>query len=637
MLRTDMYFLLRNYAERVKSPYINIGEFVNFTEKSSGQAETASGVKAQLMDEIPALVESGHCVMVTDAKESGVFVTAYFRERVADAYNDIDKTPGIPFPDATSLKMRVPGNCVHSVSLTADMGVFFGVKKADGEIDGRLSSLPDPQEIIRIHLPDKCGTTLMPAFMIPRRLMEISLMKVGHFLQSSNNKEYMLNKMNSLMHDTKQGMKDFFDKIITNPSDCLSEMERVADFPYLFWTYFCPLVKNDMGRKKDLYPEDTAVLQAVRIIEICSGFYRSIAARKRDLEAAFKILEDRMDNPPYRYTMEEISSFTNEKGIYLLKTYTWEELQAYVKRASGESKNGLLPEWLIMKAVDGKRCFVKKTYYLSICTGMISEVRPLIKEVITDRWTTITKEFSKEAAMDSEAEFNKLLEKQTKIINPALSEILGDPKLFLLYSELERANAVPKYSRIIKDNALIPYSGLYSIKRRDMLTDVRLAIPFWYSIPIIVAIIAFFRGSKRKKGAVVQTATAIPNSTGVSYIPSERDNTEVQKIISAIESTIVPKNRTPDEYLAELEKRWSGLLDINDRQDRISGVNALARENLRDITRTRKQMKGITREKLREMSSFIVTGNAALKTFKDRESLRLYIELYMLKLMANRQ
>jgi hypothetical protein len=633
-----MYFLLRNYAERIKSPYISIGEFVNFTEKNPGMVEGCVDAKDLFWDEVPALTQSGHCVLVTDPKESGVFITSYFRERIAEVYKDIDKTPESPFPDAVSLKMKIPPNCVHSINLNTDMGIFFGVKKDDGETAGptvgRLGHLPDPQEIIKIHFPDKCGTTLMPASLIPRRLMEIALSKVGHYLRNRNNKEYMMNKLISLMHDTEQGVRDFFDKIMMNPSDCLEEMERATEFPYLFWTYFCPLVKNDMGRKKDLFPEDIAILQAVRVIEVGSGFYRSIAAKKRDLEAAFKILEACMDNPPHRYTMEEISGFTNEKGVYLLKIYSYEELQAYVKKAAGESKNGLLPEWLTMRASDGRRCFVKKPYYFPICIGMISEVRPQIKRIITDRWTSMIKDFSDEAAMESEVEFNKLLEKQTRIINPILWEMLGEPKLRLLYGELEREGPVPKYSRIVKDNVLIPYSSLYSLKRKELLTDVRLAVPFWYSIPIIAAIMAFFMKPGKKKGGVTQRNT--PNIAGGPSPVYEKVNAELQGIISSIEEAIVPNNKTPDEYLADLEKRWSGLLEKKDRQDLLSGVQALVRDNMRQDIKTRKQKKNLNRDKLREMSSLLVSGNPVLQKLRDRESLRLYIELYILKLMSGR-
>jgi hypothetical protein len=634
MSRPDMYALLRSYAERIKSPYINIGEFVNFSDKNPDWAEGANEVRDRFVDEIPILTENGQCALVKDGKESGVFITAYFRERILAAYTDIEKTPESPFPGTVTLKIKVPENCVHSISLTTDLGVFFGVKENEDEIGlsiGRLNHLPDPQDIIRIHFPDKCGSALVPVFMIPRRLMEMSLSKIGHYLSVSNNKEYLLNKMNSLIPDAGQGIREFFDKIMMSPADCISEMERVIDFPYLFWTHFCPQIKNDMGRKKELYPEDIAVLQAVRIVEVCSGFYRSIAARKRDIEAAFKIVETYMENPPYRYTMEDISAFTNDQGVFLLKIYSREELQAYVKRATTESKNGLLPEWITMKAGDGRRCFVKKPYYFSICIEMISEVRSQIKGIIFDRWTKIIKDFSKEASMESEVEFNKLLEKHTRIINPALWELLGDPKLLLVYDELERNGDVPKHARIVKNNTLIPYSGLYSLKRRELVSDVRLAIPFWYSIPIIVSIIAFFKKPKKKKGAAAKDT----DNTDALLAVSEKENSELQSYISSMEAEIVPRGKTPEEYLSELEKRWSGLFDKKDRHDRISGVKALVRDHLREM-KARKENRNFTRERLREISAVIVTGNPALKTFKDRESLRLYIELYMLKLMGNR-
>jgi hypothetical protein len=108
-----MYVLLRNYAERIKSPYISIGEFVNFAEKHPGMVEGDVDAKDLFWDEVPGLTASGNCVLVTDAKDSGIFITAYFRDQVAQAYQDIEKTLDSPFPNATSLNMKIPGNCIR--------------------------------------------------------------------------------------------------------------------------------------------------------------------------------------------------------------------------------------------------------------------------------------------------------------------------------------------------------------------------------------------------------------------------------------------------------------------------------------------------------------------------------------------
>jgi hypothetical protein len=98
----------------------------------------------------------------------------------------------------------------------------------------------------------------------------------------------------------------------------------------------------------------------------------------------------------------------------------------------------------------------------------------------------------------------------------------------------------------------------------------------------------------------------------------------------------VPKGKTVDEYLAELESRWIRVLDKNARKNLLDDVQSLLRANLRRALQIYRQ-KRLTRENLKDMTMLLITSNPTLKDLKDQEPLRLYMELYMLKLLSDRR
>jgi len=635
MAQTDLYTLLGGYANRIKSPYVTIKDFLVFIGKYAERKPTeeaewmqwAFNTEAKFKAEIQTLIDEGKCIILVDedevaeSNEGRVFIPAYCRQQIDETYRDSDKLAGIPFPSEKTLRMEIPEEYARTVTLVTDMGLFFN----------KDENSPEPEEIIILNFPQNYGSALMLAQMIPGRLMEIALLKIRHYLHSRNNKDFILNKLIGQMQGKEKVLREIIDQIMLRPLDCLSEMERSADFPYLFWTYCCPLVKNDINKKNDFLADDLSAMQAIYIIEICCSFYRAQAAKKREIDAAFMTLEVQMDRPPLIYNLGEIIALTNDRGIPLLDIYSQKELDEYIQRAVGEMKEGVLPRWLMIQGEKGERCFVKKERYQQLANKMISETLKPLRAAISKRWTTLIRDYSKEAPMDSDADFEKLLVRQVRIINPVLQTILEDPKLFLSYKEMDTAeNAAVQPSRIFRAGEMLPYSILFAIRRKELLSDIKYRLPFWFSIPFIVAIISFFRrlakGRKKSGHAIADD----------EFIIVEQESVELSKSARLLESVIVPEGMTIDAYLDELEERYACLLNRRARQNLVTDVQSLLRDNLKNALKVYK-LKRITREGLREMSSLLVTRSPALSALKDQEALRLYMELYMIKLLILKQ
>ena len=647
MPQLDLFDLLKGFAAKVKSPYVNVGEFLVYIEKMVARktdqdaewVRWASNAEEQFHSRITTLVEDGRCILLPDSKGGRVFLPSYCREQIRGTYEHIDDLAGFPFPSEASLNLHMPNNYARVINLNLDMGMFF---------DGAEESI-DPSEIVVLQFPQSFGSALLLASMIPRKLMEISLLKIRYYLQTRNNKDYVQNKLIGQIQGREKVLRGIIERIMVSPLDCLNEMERSADFPYLFWTYFCPLVKNEISKQKEFLAEDISILQAVCVIEVCCSFYRSMAAKQREIDAALMTLEVQMDHVPWRYTLEDIIGFTNDRGVSLLDIYSQQDLEEYITRAITESKHNSLPHWLVVRDdQNSMRWFIKKERYMPVCLKMINDTQQHVKAAIIKRWTKLMLDYSKEPAMETDAEFERLLERQTKIINPTLLAMLKDPRLYLVHEEMIREpnTAALQGSLLFKNGSLLPFNVLYLLVRKEVLFDVKLHLPFWFSIPFIVAIIAFFRNlgqMKRKADRRVEgydeTIIAEQEFDDASQdepVQRGRRQGSLRKSIQLILNDIVPPGKTLDEYLGELEERWLMLLDSKARQNLLQDVQSLVRDNLRSVQKVYK-LKRITREGLQEMSSLLVNRNPPLQTLTEQEALRLYMELYTLNLLQNRR
>jgi hypothetical protein len=86
--------------------------------------------------------------------------------------------------------------------------------------------------------------------------------------------------------------------------------------------------------------------------------------------------------------------------------------------------------------------------------------------------------------------------------------------------------------------------------------------------------------------------------------------------------------------MKELESRWSRLINRKARENLVEDARSLIRDNLRRNLKVQKSFK-LTGESISQMATYIINSNKALASLADRDSLVLYTELYILKLLGN--
>ena len=627
--RTDLHTILISYANKNNSPYIDITTFLEFLQKyarrhSEEQPEWlkwAHDTSTKFWAEIAVLVEDDKCELLTDTEQGRVYMPHYYMELLKKSYQNADEDADLPFPSEESLRITLPEGQIWFLNSENDIMTYL-----EGHQD---SDIP----IIKINFPDEAGSALVLPEMIPRQLTEMAILKIRNYLRKGGNKEYSLRKLTPQLQGKEAYLRDQLNQILTRPLDCYNGIKDGGELSFLFWAHFCILIKNDIKKIKERLPEDNAVSQSGFIISSVGTYFKNQAVKKREADLAFNSLENHLGKPPYLYTLEQILKFTNAKGVLLLGQYNDDELQAWLRKKTTESENEELPVLLIFEGLKGERYFIHKSKMLSLATRLLAEARGKIKDELNKHWRRLLMDFQQEPAMENDREFEKSLKNLAGRLCPMLTSLLEDPKLLLSYDEMEKSqNGIPLAAKIFEKGKLLSYSDLLLLRRKEILTDAKLILPIWYSIPVISAIIAFFyKLSKRKKAFRIADAGEEEEQNAQEDKGRSR---EIRNAAGELELTLVPSGYTLDSYLEELETRWSRLIDKKARENLIEDVKSLIKDNLRQNLKLSKHF-GLTQENISQMASNIVTRTPTLASLSGRDSLILYSELYLIKLLQS--
>jgi hypothetical protein len=623
--KTDLYSILISYANKNNSPYIEIEPVISFIEKYAKQVSAkmpewskwTQDIGIKFWSEISGLAEAGKCELLSDTPEGRIYMPHFYMELLRKYYGDIDNKVDIPFPDEASLGIIVPESQKKHLSVGDDFS-------------GYLERPEHTPAIVQISFPDDLGTGLFLSSMIPKALIEACFLKVRFYLESRGNKEYILHKLSPQFQKRESYLRDIVNNIVIRPTDCVRAMEDGEDFSYIFWAHFCVLIKNDIKKKKERLNEDIAAAQSVYFLDTFNTYYRARAAKRREKERAFKELELCLEKPPFLYTMDQIRGFTSSKGAPLLNLYTEEDLDGWVKKATTERAGTGLPNLLILYGPHQERWFVSKSKLLLLCSRLLTEARNIVKDAVSKRWIKIRREYHREPAMDNDKDFEILLSRYIKRFHPTLAAVLEDPKLQLVYNEMEAVQSMPVSSRIFVKGVMVPYSALLLLRRKELIADIQILLPFWYSVPVLSSLIAFFKGLFKKKAAKKNGQDSAGEDEQDS--PEKEGAREIRNAARAIAAVLVPPNHSLETYLDELESRWIRLINKKARADLIEDVKSLIRDSLRQTLRVKKHFK-ITHETLSTLASNIVNRTPSLQELHGKDSLLLYVELYLLELM----
>jgi hypothetical protein len=625
----DLYAVLMFYANKRRSPYIDINPFLAFLEKYAARVSReqpewkkwASGAAVKFYSELPPLVEAKKCGLVDDNRR--IVLIDFYAERINPAYGDIDKNADTPFPDELSLGIVLPDEECRIVNIKEDMAGY----------------MQKPQDtvmpVIKIVFPGNVPPALILASAIPRPLLDASLLKLRNFLRTQNNKDFFQRRLMPQMHGKEGLLKDALNLLEIRPLDCVLQLQNAAEFTCYFWSSFCSAAKNELRKKKEFLSIDIAAFQAVYIIEAFSVIFRETLIKKKEKDLALKALEEILDRPPCLFTLEEIFKFTDGSGRRLLGQYSETDLGNYLNSRSTAADAGELARLLIYRNKKGEQMFINKQKVIPLCVHLSGEARSQVRNAIGRRWTHLLRDFRKEPAMENDEEFNQLLTNYTTQLAPNLISLLGDKKTFLIQCETEQSQGgVPLTARFYtQEGKPLPMGTLLTVNRKDLLADTRILLPVWYSIPVLMPVLAFF---KRIRSGGKKTAVPHEGASGEASASPEGNGRSQEQAIKTAAVQIAQKlsdgGKSPDEAMAALENRWHTLLDKESKKHLITDVKSLVRDRLRRTMRLKLNQK-ISAQTIEDLAVSIYGEAPALKQLGDENSITTYIKLYIVKLL----
>jgi hypothetical protein len=305
-------------------------------------------------------------------------------------------------------------------------------------------------------------------------------------------------------------------------------------------------------------------------------------------------------------------------------------METFLKAKTADHLENELPELLIFHNLAEEQLFIKKTALLPFCFQLLTDVRIPVKNTISDRWSKLLKEYKREPAMDKNEDFEKLLTRITKNTSPILVLLLKDNKLALTYYEMKEDPQFSEFEKLFENGKLLPLSELLMLNRKTLLADILILLPFWYSITFLINIIAFFiHLGKPKYSENDQDLEENPISE------SPRNN-NLSLTLKDLAAELIPPGSTLTNALEEQEARWNTRINPKARKDLAADVNALITDRMRQLMRLSKKPR-ITRDFLEQTASAFVSESAVLQQLGDQEAFIIYIKLYIINLLLNKQ
>lgn len=637
----NIHVLLKFFASKQKGGIIDYFEFCDYLKKYSQHhleeqpslACYLENPEPALQKELDKLVEAHQIVIITtnDDKQA-IVVVGYYIERFAERYNEIAANPSIPFPSEADLPRKTPKEIV--------------TRETAANLISKLMSHQELNDrtLYGLLLPNDSPSILLPSNVSVRTLIEDSISKIQNMLKKEDYHDYFLKKITISNPGREMISKNFFNKFVDRPDHSIDILSSTTDTFYL-WNQLCFFIKQDYEKIKDFTQEDLSVLQAVYITEIAANYFKNKAQEKSKKENAIKTLEGLLLKPPYYFTFDQIIKFTDSKGIPLLGQYSEDELKDYLHSKSQEAGVQELPELLIFKTYDEQRYFIFKSKVIQLILRLCMDARTQVQEAIKNHWMKILKTFDVLPEMKDQAAFEDRLEREVRIQSPILSALLTASFTPLLSYETTGSDDTGKISLFV-NGQLLPYSDILLIDRTKLLADVKIMLPFWYTMPLFSWIARLLlrppkskRKSREKTKAEAYREEEHEKSKEDAETAILAKNPGVSKKVALreaarkAEEAVVPSNSTLDRELDSYEHMWNKLIGAQTHKNLTEDVNSLIRDYIRKVVRTMK-IKDFNAKRVQSLAESLVK-TPALQKIGEPDALQMYIQLYIIKLIKN--
>lgn len=623
--------LLRYYATRQDSAFVNFRDFCDYAKKYAQHhvEEQADLVKylgnpeSVIKAEIDGLTEK-KIVYFIDAPSTDkqvILVITYFSIKFAEKYKEISLNASIPFPVINDLPKQFPVDILEKEN-SADL----------------IPKLMDKQDLKSPVLYCITQAHDVPALILPACvpvsiLTEASMSKIRLMLKKEECHDYFLKKLRVANPGKEISTQNFFNSFITRPDSALQTLEKSGDAFY-FWSQLCYFIRQDYEKVKDMTMEDFNILQSVSVSEVQMMYLKTKVQKQQQKEDALNELQSALGKPPYFFSMNAVIKLTDSHGVPLYGQFSEDDLKGFLKKLSTESEKSELPKLLVFKVDSGTRYFIYKTKVFPLVVRLCNEAHDIVEKNLTGEWFKVLQNYEKLPEMHNSQKFDDRLKLEVKSVSPVLYALLNANFLTLLeYEQLNETDGSKDFKLFVNGH-LLPYSELLMLKASDILTNAKIMLPFWYTIPIISQIISFFH--KKPKNTPVKQQKPAEKKPEETEQDGKVPLTRREALADAarkMEERFVPEGSTIDRELDSYCKQWNKMITKEANAQLTEDVNSLIRDYMRKVIKTI-SASTFTPERIQSLADTLVKTPNMMK-ITETDALYMYVQLYILRLVSN--
>lgn len=622
---SNLSSILKHYANRQKSPFIDFREFCDYVKKyAEHHVEEESSLVRYLGDssqtisaELLGLSEKNIVGLIENNNRKTIVCVQYISNIIALKYKEMITNVSIPYPIVTDLPKNFPLSLIEK-------------KQASEYIIKNLNKKPENlPNLYILEFANEMTSLLVPAIVPIKVLLETAQKKIKKILKKEEYHDYFIKKLRSTNPTKEISIKSFFTHFVDTQDDKFIDFDQGDD--YYLWNQTLYFIRQDFSKIQDKTIEDINILQSVQISEIHSTFLKQKFQNQQKREDALKELEAALAKPPYFFSMNQILKFQDKNGRLLYGRYSEEDLKEFLTKMTQEGPLNQLPQLLIFKVDSGTRYYVYKKKVIQVVVRLCNEANVSIGKALETKWYNCLLNYEKLKEMTDNVAFEKVLRKMVEEHSPVLYALLNANFMSLLALEKDDDETMEGFHLFVNQH-LLSYQELLMLKNNQILANAKSRLPLIYTIPIISWIISLFGSSNRKKQKIVEA----PKKEEKSIVQKEKQKSKAEIISSKakdIITEIIPEGSSVDRELDFLEKQWNKLISKDARMNLTEDVNSLIRDYTRKVANTISS-QSFSRERIENLANTLVkTPN--MQKIKEEKSLKEYVILYMLRLLSN--
>lgn len=622
---SNLSSILKHYANRQKSPFIDFREFCDYVKKyAEHHVEEESSLVRYLGDssqtisaELLGLSEKNIVGLIENNNRKTIICVQYISNIIALKYKEMITNVSIPYPIVTDLPKNFPLSLIEK-------------KQASEYIIKNLNKKPENlPNLYILEFANEMTSLLVPAIVPIKVLLETAQKKIKKILKKEEYHDYFIKKLRSTNPTREISIKSFFTHFVDTQDDKFIDFDQGDD--YYLWNQTLYFIRQDFSKIQDKTIEDINILQSVQISEIHSTFLKQKFQNQQKREDALKELEAALAKPPYFFSMNQILKFQDKNGRLLYGRYSEEDLKEFLTKMTQEGPLNQLPQLLIFKVDSGTRYYVYKKKVIQVVVRLCNEANVSIGKALETKWYNCLLNYEKLKEMTDNVAFEKVLRKMVEEHSPVLYALLNANFMSLLALEKDDDETMEGFHLFVNQH-LLSYQELLMLKNNQILANAKSRLPLIYTIPIISWIISLFGSSNRKKQKIEEA----PKKEEKSTVQKEKQKSKAEIISSKakdIITEIIPEGSSVDRELDFLEKQWNKLISKDARMNLTEDVNSLIRDYTRKVANTISS-QNFSRERIENLANTLVkTPN--MQKIKEEKSLKEYVILYMLRLLSN--